>query len=176
RLKMPLTRSSASAAQQQQDQQPAAMAAVPVPTDPSDSDLSTAAADHHQLKSDGSSSSSSSSIGHRGSPPPSLLTRVRDRAHIAYYRYEVTFGIYTMTVGEKMVAHGFVLVVLALVLWGVCIYLPTALLRQVGRLGWLLTGRNDTAWLGSIAAAPQPHAVVAAVGNASTVPPIKPDL
>lgn len=72
-----------------------------------------------------------------------LIRRCIDRALLEYYRYEVTFGVYVMTPGEKFVANAFVLVVLSLFVWAGLLYFPQLLFRKLGRLVWLLTGHNE---------------------------------
>jgi hypothetical protein len=60
---------------------------------------------------------------------------------LEYYRYEVTFGLYVMTPGEKLVANAFVLVVLSLLGWAL-VYFPSLLYTKLFSLLWLLTGHS----------------------------------
>ena len=75
-------------------------------------------------------------------PQPSRLKRVLERLRIAYYRYEVTYGLYVMSPGEKLVANTFVLVCLSLLIWALFWYFPALLYAKMGRLGWILTGKD----------------------------------
>ncbi|OQD75127.1 hypothetical protein PENDEC_c008G00993 [Penicillium decumbens] len=70
--------------------------------------------------------------------------RVFDRVRLEYYRYEVTFGLYVLTPGEKLVANSFVFVALALLFWAL-LYLPSMLYNKAGGLVWLLTGHSGQA-------------------------------
>ncbi|RAL14881.1 serine palmitoyltransferase small subunit family protein [Aspergillus homomorphus CBS 101889] len=71
-----------------------------------------------------------------------VLQRITDRIRLEYYRYEVTFGLYVMTPGEKLVANTFVIVVLSLLFWALLVYFPALLYQKASRLLWLLTGEN----------------------------------
>lgn len=73
---------------------------------------------------------------------PPLLKRISERLRLAYYRYEVTYGLYVMSPGEKLVANTFVLVCLSLLVWALFWYFPALLYAKMGRLGWILTGRD----------------------------------
>lgn len=72
-----------------------------------------------------------------------LLLHGVDRIRLLYYRYEVTFGVYVMTPGEKFVANTFVLVFLSLLIWASLLYFPQLLFRKLGRMIWLLTGHGE---------------------------------
>lgn len=72
-----------------------------------------------------------------------IALRLVDRVCLEYYRYEVTFGVYIMSPGEKFVANTFVLVLLSLLLWATLLYLPPLLFSKLGRLVWLLTGHSE---------------------------------
>ncbi|KAJ9200296.1 hypothetical protein DTO164E3_3003 [Paecilomyces variotii] len=87
-----------------------------------------------------------------------VLQRVLDRVRVQYYRYEVTFGLYVMTPGEKFVANTFVLVFLSLLVWALLLYFPAMLYQKLSRLIWLLTGHDDDmgAVLGAIETGLQP--------------------
>ncbi|CAL5873280.1 uncharacterized protein PFLUO_LOCUS7551 [Penicillium psychrofluorescens] len=76
-------------------------------------------------------------IQHRGP-----IRRAIDRVRLEYYRYEVTFGLYVMTPGEKLVTNTFVIVILTLLLWALLLYFPPLLYQKLGRLVWLLTGHS----------------------------------
>jgi hypothetical protein len=85
-----------------------------------------------------------SSVSMFPSPQSSSLVRqLFDRLRLEYYRYEVTFGIYVMTPGEKFVANTFVVVFLSLLIWALLLYFPSLLYQKLCRLIWLLTGRSD---------------------------------
>lgn len=71
-----------------------------------------------------------------------MFQRATDRVRLEYYRYEVTFGLYVMTPGEKLVANTFVLVFLGLLLWASLVYFPALLYQKLSRLVWLLTGQS----------------------------------
>ncbi|KAL2371351.1 hypothetical protein, variant [Blastomyces gilchristii SLH14081] len=71
---------------------------------------------------------------------PSLLKRLTNRLQLAYYRYEVTYGIYVMTPGEKFVANTFLLVFISLLVYGLFLYFPPLLYQKLSRLAWILTG------------------------------------
>ncbi|KAJ5770310.1 uncharacterized protein N7511_002361 [Penicillium nucicola] len=70
-----------------------------------------------------------------------FFQQVVDRVGLEYYRYEVTFGLYVMTPGEKLVANTCVLVVLSLLAWAL-FYLPALLFTRFSTLQWLLTGHS----------------------------------
>ncbi|KLJ11860.1 hypothetical protein EMPG_13007 [Blastomyces silverae] len=71
---------------------------------------------------------------------PNLLKRLTSRLQLAYYRYEVTYGIYVMTPGEKFVANTFLLVFISLLVYGLFLYFPPLLYQKLSRLAWILTG------------------------------------
>lgn len=70
------------------------------------------------------------------------IQRFIGRVCLEYYHYEVTFGLYVMTPGEKLVANTFVIVVMTLLLWALFFYLPSLLYHKLDRLVWLLTGHS----------------------------------
>ena len=74
---------------------------------------------------------------------PSVLQRFVDRVRLEYYRYEVTYGVYTLTPWEKAVANAFVIIFLSLLLWTTLVYFPPLLYRKLSRLIWLLTGHSS---------------------------------
>ncbi|KAL2819186.1 hypothetical protein BJX63DRAFT_428840 [Aspergillus granulosus] len=91
-----------------------------------------------------STMSTTTSSGHHILPKTrrNIFQRATDRVRLEYYRYEVTFGLYVMTPGEKLVANTFVIVVLALLFWAL-LYFPTLLYQKLSRLIWLLTGQSS---------------------------------
>ena len=56
-----------------------------------------------------------------------LVQRFTDRMRLEYYRYEVTFGLYVMTPGEKLIVHIFVLAIPSLLFWALLLYLSSLL-------------------------------------------------
>ncbi|KAJ5218902.1 uncharacterized protein N7498_001001 [Penicillium cinerascens] len=76
--------------------------------------------------------------------PRNPFRHVFDRVRLKYYRYEVTFGLYVLTPGEKLVANTFVLIVVGLFLWAL-LYFPSLLYNKAGSFVWLLTGHNGQA-------------------------------
>ncbi|KAJ5971197.1 uncharacterized protein N7479_001115 [Penicillium vulpinum] len=71
-----------------------------------------------------------------------LFQRAFHRVQLAYYRYEVTFGLYVLTSNEKFVANAFVLTVIALVFWAL-LYFPALVYNKGDDLVWLLTGHRN---------------------------------
>lgn len=92
---------------------------------------------------------SSMSTSYRTATSPgtsrNFVQRCVDQIRLLYYRYEVTFGVYVMTPGEKFVANTFVLVFLSLLIWASFLYFPQLLFRKIGRMTWLLTGHSEDA-------------------------------
>jgi hypothetical protein len=88
-------------------------------------------------------SSTSAHAAFRAQRTRNPLQRFFDRVRLEYYRYEVTFGLYVMTPGEKLVANTFVVVVVSLLLWALLLYFPSLLYHKLGRLVWLLTGHSS---------------------------------
>ncbi|PGH10514.1 hypothetical protein AJ79_05442 [Helicocarpus griseus UAMH5409] len=74
---------------------------------------------------------------------PSLFKRISNRLRLAYYRYEVTYGLYVMTPEEKMVANSFLVVFIALLIWALFLYFPPLLFQKLRRLVWILTGTDE---------------------------------
>ncbi|KAL1961103.1 hypothetical protein VTO42DRAFT_3048 [Malbranchea cinnamomea] len=81
---------------------------------------------------------------------PSLRKRIVDRLRLEYYRYEVTYGLYVMTPGEKFVANTFVLVFLSLLIWALFLYFPSLLYQKIRRLSWILTGKDAMETLANV--------------------------
>lgn len=73
---------------------------------------------------------------------PNPFQRLVGRVQLEYYRYEVTFGLYVMTLSEKCVANTFVLIVITLLLWALLLCFPSLLWNKLSRLVWLLTGHH----------------------------------
>jgi hypothetical protein len=68
------------------------------------------------------------------------MLRILRRTQLAYYRYEVTFGLYVMLPAEKAILNTFVLGFFGLLLAAVSFYLPDLLSRLVGKSLYLYTG------------------------------------
>ena len=83
------------------------------------------------------------------------LQRATDRVRLEYYRYEVTFGLYVMTPGEKLVTNSFVIVVFSLLFWALLLYFPPLLYQKLSRLVWLLTGHDSE--MGQVLGIFDPH-------------------
>ncbi|KAJ5760673.1 hypothetical protein N7520_007829 [Penicillium odoratum] len=66
-----------------------------------------------------------------------------DSFRLGYYRYEVTYGLYVMTPGEKCVVNLIVVVVFMLLSWALALYFPAILYHKFTRLTWLVTGHSD---------------------------------
>jgi hypothetical protein len=52
-----------------------------------------------------------------------LVQCFTDGMRLQYYRYEVTFGLYVMTPGEKLIVNIFVIVIPSLLVWAMLLYL-----------------------------------------------------
>lgn len=109
---------------------------------PATSHISRAPAAVDELISKYSSSMNSSAP--RRSQPRNPFQHVLDRVRLEYYRYEVTFGLYVLKPGEKLVANTFVFIVVGLLLWAL-LYFPSLLYNKAGSLVWLLTGHSSQA-------------------------------
>lgn len=72
-----------------------------------------------------------------------IVQRCIDRVRMSYYRYEVTWGVYVMTPGEKFAANTFVLIFLSLLVWALFLYFPQLLFRKLARFVWLVTGHSE---------------------------------
>ena len=73
-------------------------------------------------------------------PQRSMLTRVSNYARLRYYQYEVTFSLYMMTPGEKVVLHTIVLSILLASLYALYIGLEPFVVRMICRIVYYLTG------------------------------------
>ena len=72
--------------------------------------------------------------------PGSLFNQLTRRIHLVYYRYEVTYGLYVMSPGEKWVLNGFVLTFLSFLILALYFYLPDVVSRLIQRLFWVYSG------------------------------------
>ncbi|CDM31035.1 Small subunit of serine palmitoyltransferase-like [Penicillium roqueforti FM164] len=75
-------------------------------------------------------------------PRCNIFQRASDRVQLAYYRYEVTFGLYVLTSNEKLVVNAFVSTVITLIFWAL-LYFPTLVYNKGDNLIWLLTGHGS---------------------------------
>jgi hypothetical protein len=73
----------------------------------------------------------------------SLSAKLANELRLRYYRYEVTFGLYVMTAGEKLVLNGIVLSIFFAVLYGLYVGLRPFLIHLICRLVYYLTGTAD---------------------------------
>ncbi|KAJ5512630.1 hypothetical protein N7463_002182 [Penicillium fimorum] len=71
-----------------------------------------------------------------------IFRRAYNRVQLAYYRYEVTFGLYVLTFNEKLVVNAFALTVISLVFWAL-LYFPALVYNKGDDLIWLLTGHRN---------------------------------
>ncbi|KAK2745424.1 hypothetical protein FQN57_003767 [Myotisia sp. PD_48] len=69
---------------------------------------------------------------------PGRLAQIQDRLKLVYYRYEVTYGVYGMTSGEKLVANTFVLAMISLFIWLLLVHFLPLSFRILHDLGWAL--------------------------------------
>lgn len=73
----------------------------------------------------------------------SIPTKVSNYVRLRYYTYEVTFGLYMMTPGEKVVLNTIMLGILALLCYGLFFGLQPFLIRMICRLVWYITGAYE---------------------------------
>ena len=69
-----------------------------------------------------------------------MLSAAVRRVKLAYYRYELTYGLYILNTREKAVLNTLVLVFLALFVAAIFIYLPPAVMRATRRLSFYVWG------------------------------------
>jgi len=86
-----------------------------------------------------SGSSTASTIRHRMAVPSKISNYLRLR----YYQYEVTFGLYMLTPGEKFVLNTIVFGILALLSYGILFGLQPFIVRVICQLVWYITGTNQ---------------------------------
>lgn len=70
-----------------------------------------------------------------------------------YYQYEVTFPLYAMSPGEKIVFNAIVVIILTFLALGMFVYLPQLVIKTAQRLFWLHTGSDDQLTVGKMTAA-----------------------
>lgn len=58
----------------------------------------------------------------------------------AYYRYEVTFGLYVMSTAEKVIVNSIILLILGLLITAIFFYLPALVIRLITRTIWYIYG------------------------------------
>ena len=83
-----------------------------------------------------SPSSSASRLRSRIAIPSKITNYLRLR----YYQYEVTFGLYMLTPGEKVVLNTIICLLAMVLLYGICIGLQPLVVRTLCRLIWYITG------------------------------------
>ena len=87
----------------------------------------------------------SSSSSHIRKPRVSMPTKVSNYLRLRHYQYEVTFGLYIMTPGEKLIFNAIILATLATLLyalfWGFQPFIVNALCRII----YYITGSFLTA-------------------------------
>ena len=71
---------------------------------------------------------------------PAVPAKVTNYLHLRYYQYEVTFGLYMLTMREKLVLNTIILGILAALIYGICFGLQPFVVRIVCRFVWYLTG------------------------------------
>jgi hypothetical protein len=76
-------------------------------------------------------------------PQLSLSAKLADQLRLRYYRYEVSFGLYVMTPGEKLVLNGIVLSIFFAILCGLYVGLRPFLIHLICRLVYYLIGTAD---------------------------------
>lgn len=74
------------------------------------------------------------------SPRVPILSAAVRRVKLAYYRYELTYGLYILNPREKAVLNTLVIVFLALFVAAIFIYLPPAVMRATKRLSFYAWG------------------------------------
>ena len=85
-----------------------------------------------------SGSSSASALRSKALIP----TKVSNYVHLRYYQYEVTFGLYMMTPGEKVVFNTILLGILAAIACGLFFGLQPFLVKLVCQMLWYMSGTH----------------------------------
>lgn len=75
--------------------------------------------------------------------PRSIINQLTRQVRLAYYRNEVTYGLYVMSPAEKWILNGFVLTFLTFLLLAVYFYLPDFVSQLVKRLVWMYGGSPE---------------------------------
>lgn len=85
-----------------------------------------------------SGSSSTSALRRRVS-----TSNVSNYVRLRYYQYEVTFGLYMLTSGEKVVLNTIVFGILAALSYGLFFGLQPFLVGLICRIAWYMTGTHE---------------------------------
>jgi len=80
-----------------------------------------------------------------GRPRISLPAKLSNYLQVRYYQYEVTFGLYMMTLREKVILNTILLIVLAGILYGLYIGLEPFVVDSVCKLVYYITGSITSA-------------------------------
>jgi hypothetical protein len=76
-------------------------------------------------------------------PMLSPSAKLTNALRLRYYRYEVTFGVYVMTSGEKLVLNSIVMSIIGAMMYGLYAGLRPFLTRVLCRLVYYATGMAD---------------------------------
>ena len=87
----------------------------------------------------------SSSSSHLHKPRVSMPAKVSNYLRLRYYQYEVTFGLYMMTPGEKLVFNTIILSALAALLYALSWGLRPFIINSLCRIIYYITGSFSTA-------------------------------
>jgi len=74
-----------------------------------------------------------------------IPAKVSNYVRLRYYQYEVTFGLYMLTLGEKFVLNTIVCSILALLFYGILFGLQPFIIRLICQLVWYITGTHQGA-------------------------------
>ena len=72
--------------------------------------------------------------------PLSTSAKIKNYIRLKYYQYEVTFGLYMMTTGEKIVVNTIVAIIISALLYGFIFHLKPFLGNTFCRLLYYITG------------------------------------
>ncbi|KAH0842846.1 hypothetical protein AYO21_10979 [Fonsecaea monophora] len=91
--------------------------------------------------------SSSSSSHHRsfGKPLVSMPAKLSNYLRLRYYQYEVTFGLYVMTPGEKLIFNSVILIAFTALLYALFWGFEPFIVNTLCRLIYYLTGSFSSA-------------------------------
>lgn len=85
----------------------------------------------------------SSSLSSKVRAHLTLFEGVANYFHLKYYQYEVTFGLYMLTLREKCVLNSIIICIFAALLCAVCFGLQPVLIRSLCRLAWYINGSHE---------------------------------
>ncbi|KIW82201.1 hypothetical protein Z517_05228 [Fonsecaea pedrosoi CBS 271.37] len=90
---------------------------------------------------------SSSSSSHRslGKPLVSMPAKLSNYLRLRYYQYEVTFGLYVMTPGEKLIFNSVILIAFTALLYALFWGFEPFIVNTLCRLIYYLTGSFSSA-------------------------------